>query len=92
VSRDSFTLPNFNWNERGDVVVNPYDGGQAFPSACADGMSYRMWLVGLALQGLMAQPDDNSRSFEVTATLAVHQADKAIAAQGLKDPHARESP
>jgi hypothetical protein len=73
-------------------MVTPYDGGPAFPGACTDGMSYRMWLVGLALQGLMTQPADSERSFEETANLALHQANVAIAVQGLQDPHARESP
>jgi hypothetical protein len=73
-------------------MVTPYDGGPAFPGACADGMSYRMWLVGLALPGLMAQPQDSERSFEETAAMAVRQADAAIAAQGLKGPHTQGAP
>jgi hypothetical protein len=73
-------------------METPYDGGPAFPGACADGMSYRMWLVGLTLQGLMTQPQDSERSFEETAAVAVRQADAAIAAQGLKDLHTRGSP
>jgi hypothetical protein len=73
-------------------MVNPYSGGQAFPSAESVGMTYRMWLVGLALQGLLTQPADSERSFEETANLALHQANVAIAVQGLQDPHARESP
>jgi hypothetical protein len=73
-------------------MATPYDGGPAFPGACTDGMSYRMWLVGLALQSLMTQPQDGERSYAETAAMALHQADVLIAVLGLKDPHARQSP
>jgi hypothetical protein len=75
---------------RNELARRPGDGGQAFPGPCAEGMTYRMWLVGLVAQGLVTQPQDAERSFEETANLAVYQADALIAAQGFKD-HARES-
>lgn len=75
-----------------DTTKQIDDGGPAFPSPDAaqwdignrgfyPGMSYRQWLAGMAMQGLLANPE----AFEWTATrtieIAMHHADAMIAAE-----------
>ena len=41
------------------------DGGSAFPIGFNEGMTLRQWYAGLAMQGILANPDTKYSNWEV---------------------------
>lgn len=55
----------------------------AFPSdttdpSCDSGMTYRQWLIGMALQGVLASDTDNAWTDETISRLSIDCADAVI--------------
>lgn len=49
------------------------------------GMTYRQWLIGMAMQGACANPEDHANSYESIASQSSKQADailEALAKEG----------
>jgi hypothetical protein len=57
------------------------DGGRAFPSTNRLGMTYRQWLAGMAMQGLVSNPDVSMNSLVALARATFDIADAMIAEQ-----------
>jgi hypothetical protein len=58
------------------------DGGLAFPSfVCPKGMTYRQWLAGMAMQGLVSNPDVSLFNSVLVARHSLEIADAMIAEQ-----------
>lgn len=67
-----------------------HDGGPAFPYwNCAEnttrGMTLRDWFAGMALQGMLANPDFNGASDASVAGFAFRQADAMIEGRERKE-------
>jgi hypothetical protein len=57
------------------------DGGRAFPSTNRLGMTYRQWLAGMAMQGLVSNPDVSLFNLPLVARQSIDIADAMIAEQ-----------
>ena len=67
------------------MITKPNDGGPAFPQGYLDGpevdpsgMSLRAWFAGMAMQGLITNPDTVSE-VEIVAKFSIQYADALIA-------------
>ena len=54
----------------------PYD-----PITHTFGMTYRQWLIGMALQGLCANPNTRGTNNQIIAVWAIQKADAILAAE-----------
>jgi hypothetical protein len=72
-------------------MTRPDNGGLAFPSDASVGMTYRMWLAGLALQGLLAKEGHSGTDDDAAemAASSLRLANALIAA--IKASHTPES-